>query len=63
MNIIFLIGQLRYSGAENVLRCIATEIAHAGHNVEIMVRAEGYENETLPDRVYRKAINRIYENK
>ena len=49
MNIIFLIGQLRYSGAENVLRCIATEIAHAGHNVEIMVRAEGYENETLPD--------------
>ena len=48
MNIIFLIGQLRYSGAENVLRCIATEIAHAGHNVEIMVRAEGYENETLP---------------
>ena len=49
MNIIFLIGQLRYSGAENVLRCIATEIAHAGHNVEILVRAEGYENETLPD--------------
>lgn len=36
MNIIFLIGQLRYSGAENVLRCIATEIAHAGHNVEII---------------------------
>lgn len=31
-----------------MLRCIATEIAHAGHNVEIMVRAEGYENETLP---------------
>ena len=49
MNIIFLIGQLRFSGAENVLRCIAPEIARKGHNVEILVRAEGYEHETLPD--------------
>lgn len=49
MNIIFLIGQLRYSGAENVLRCITPQIARAGNNVEILVRATGYENETLPD--------------
>ncbi len=37
MNIIFLIGKLSFSGAENVLRSIAPEIAKRGHNVEIMV--------------------------
>jgi glycosyltransferase involved in cell wall biosynthesis len=48
MNIIFLIGALRFSGAENVLRCIAPSIASKGHNVEIMVMTEGWENEELP---------------
>lgn len=47
MNIIFLIGALRFSGAENVLRCIAPTISAKGHNVEIMVMTEGWENENI----------------
>ena len=35
MNIIFLIGALRFSGAENVLRCIAPSIASKGHNYNL----------------------------
>ena len=48
MNIIFLIGKLRFSGAENVLRCLATEIAKRGHKVEILLRDNEVNNEELP---------------
>lgn len=47
MKIIFLIGKLRFSGAENVLRSLASEIAKKGHDVEILLREKGFENEEL----------------
>lgn len=38
MNILFVIGKLEYSGAENVLRAIAPELHKMGHEVTIALR-------------------------
>lgn len=38
MNILFVLGQLKYSGAENVVRSITPLIADKGHNVSIALR-------------------------